>query len=269
MICLIVQLIFLFRQMASAYVGVLTSLGRSIGIPGIQYFDSPIIIKQIEENIQLIQESFQETIRSINGWFTREGPQNGNVFLNQFRKFIELWQKEIQEVSGQVTRVLGGLEAREESNPPSSSITLPLPLFDLFQQFVRIFQDTFTAMTTRVNRLITGDSFDNLAAGPRQQSDPSQWIILREIREILQTFQRQITSLALQLNRVLTGGPNLLEAGNQNKDINKEENKDDQSNVPQLIGLQQFQQIFDTFQKSLASIIDRFSRIFSEQTGQP
>ncbi len=261
--------------MASAYVGVLTSLGRSIGIPGIQYFDSPIIIKQAEENIQLIQESFQEAIRSINGWFTREGPQNGNVFLNQFRKFIELWQKEIQEITGQVTRAFGGLEAREESNPPSSSITLPLPLFDLFQQFVRIFQDTFTAMTTRVNRLIIGDSFDNLTAGPRQESDSSQWIILREIRQILQTFQRQMASLALQLNRALIGGPNLLEAENrdlnknENKDLNKDENKDGQSFVPQLIGLQQFQQIFDTFQKSLASIISRFSRIFVGQAGQP
>jgi hypothetical protein len=255
------QLLTAFQQMASAYVGVLTSLGRSIGIRGTQYLDSPVVIKQLEENIQLIQESFQETIRSINGWFTREGPQNGNVFLNQFRKFIELWQKEIQEVTGQVTRAFGGLEARQESNPPPSSITLPLPLFDLFQQFVRIFQDTFTALTARVNRLISGDSVDNLTAGPRQEPDSSQWIILREIRQILQTFQRQMASLTLQLNRALIGGPNLLEAG--------DENKDGQSYVPQLIGLQQFQQIFDTFQKSLAAIINRFSRIFTGQVELP
>jgi len=262
------QLLTSIQQMGRAYVGVITSLGKSLGLPGlpglpglqgIQFLESPIVVKQIEENVRQIQEMFGEVSRSITGILSRDGPQNGNVLLDQFRKFLNLWQRQITEVSGQVTRALTGgqLLARDENTSPVTSVSFPLPFVDWFQQFVRLFQDTFTDISSRFSRLIYGGS--NSSPTARQQSNQTP-VILSEIQQIFESFQKQLALLAQQLTRGFE---------RDSKPPAEHRNKDDKRSAPEVQSvdsrLRQFQQTFKEFQKQINEISNQFSKAITGQ----
>lgn len=110
------------QKVANAYVTLLTGLTKRIqntvrlGTGGYQFLESPIGLKQLEENIQQFQETVQEFAKQINGLLTRGGPTNGNVALTQFNKFVTLWQKQIREVTSQLNRAFGGGSLRDTSS---------------------------------------------------------------------------------------------------------------------------------------------------------
>ena len=199
--------------MTSAYVGVLTSVGKSIGIPTIgnsveflqASVNAPIGIKQIVENFRQLQDSVQEVSNSVTNLVTRQGPVDNYVLLNEMTKFLGLWSKQVQEVSEQVTRAFGGLEAESGTTVR----TIPPALTDLWQNMVKVFDDTVNSMVEQVNRLIAGDQKSKNGPLPsnsvinREDQKPSNVDLLKEFKNLLEVIQKRMKNLTQQLDNLI------------------------------------------------------------------
>ena len=211
--------------MATAYVGVLTSVGKSIGLPtigttGVQYMqspgssnDSPIGIKQISENLRQFQNSVREVSRTVSNLVTREGPVDSNVLLTEAQKFLRLWSNQIQEVTDQVSRAFGGLEADVSTDSVFSR--------DVMSDLLKMFDQTINNIRDTVNRLMSGDRSSNgskttyPSEKPHKRQDQKPQNnddMLREFMKFLENIRKRMRILSQQIDQMLAPPSDKLEA---------------------------------------------------------
>ena len=169
---------------------------------------APIGIKQIAENLRQFQDSVQEVTRTVSNMVTRDGPVDNYVLLNEVQKFMRLWSHQIQDVSDQITRAFGGLEADINSKQ-----SIRDQLRDLMNNMIRIFDKTADSISQSMNRLINGDQKPSEEQPPTQplpnrsdelQKPSSNSDMLKEFKKLLEIIQKRMRILSQQLDSLLS-----------------------------------------------------------------
>ena len=215
--------------MARAYVNVLTSVGKSVGVPipnivpksSVEYLQAegsvgavqpaqtvepannqPIIIKQVNENIRQLQESAQEVSKNFNNMITRQGPVDNFILLNEMSKFVRLWSNQVRDISEQITRGFGGLEAEDADFRG---------LQDTLAQQLKNFQNMFNQVMDNLAKSINPPKPDEqttpapIPSGPGREDAPSLDLI-KEFKNLLEAFQKRMKALTQQLESVANTG---------------------------------------------------------------
>lgn len=213
--------------MAKAYIGVLTSVGKSVGVPippigNVQYLQAegaagsgepslpaqpvlpgsnqPIIIKQIGENIRQLQDSAQEVSKNFNNMITRQGPVDNLILINEMSKFVRLWSNQFRDISEQIARGLGGLEAEEEVMDYRG---LQESLAQQLKNFQNIFNQVMDNLAKSINPPNGQTSTPAPSDGSSSRDESKNSLdLIKEFKNLLEAIQKRMKTLTQQLESV-------------------------------------------------------------------
>ena len=98
--------------MTKAYVGLLTSVGKSVGVPlptigkNAQFYsDQSLILQQINENMKQLQSSISKVTNSLTDLINRP-VADSNVVVGEASKFVRLWGNQLQDMLKQFNQAI-------------------------------------------------------------------------------------------------------------------------------------------------------------------
>ena len=153
--------------MTGAYINVLNAVNKSLGLPkyptlpglnrvarqdNAQATDSsssrPVLpLRQIQENLSQLQNTAIEVGQLVRRVVSNMSGDSRKTVLNQFRRFTDMWSKQLGEISGMLQNAAGDAQSRQ--NGPISNTTL-------FDQINRYIQQVSNSMTNFANGIYNG-----------------------------------------------------------------------------------------------------------------
>ncbi|KAI2807309.1 hypothetical protein RDWZM_006068 [Blomia tropicalis] len=114
-----------FRQMTKDYVNFLNTINKSIGLP--KYPTLPGLgarqsdersgpLRQIQENLSQLQSSAVEVGQLVRRVVVNVGSDSRNTIMNQFRRFTDLWSKQLNEISNMIQDATNPNLRQEQTN---------------------------------------------------------------------------------------------------------------------------------------------------------
>jgi hypothetical protein len=99
------------------------------------------VFKQLEENVKLLQSAIAELTQKFTQLIEKDGSTNGSgvPFLDQFGKFLKLWQNQAKIVTSQIRRLLiENNKNRDKRQIMSDQLeSLQLPMKTLLRDFYK------------------------------------------------------------------------------------------------------------------------------------
>jgi hypothetical protein len=99
------------------------------------------IVKQLEENVRLLQSAISELTQKFTQIVEKDCSPNGSgvPFLDQFGKFLKLWQNQAKVVTNQIRKVLiENNKKRDKRQIVSDQLeSLQLPMKTLLRDFYK------------------------------------------------------------------------------------------------------------------------------------
>lgn len=112
-------------QMTKDYVNFLNTINKSIGLP--KYPTLPGLgarqsdersgpLRQIQENLSQLQSSAVEVGQLVRRVVVNVGSDSRNTIMNQFRRFTDLWSKQLNEISNMIQDATNPNLRQEQTN---------------------------------------------------------------------------------------------------------------------------------------------------------